>query len=401
MPAPKTRARRQPAGPQRPQAEQPAVEQSGPGCAEGAGQQVLRHAVTATCWLDPGDGGQPYPASVSFTGRRTRVSGRPRQGDRFDRVETVDYVVPGSGPISVTTKVPDVTPGEWIVWARPAGGPGRGRRTILPSPPSARRPGLRRFLWPKGNPVPAGNSGTHITTRAGGFATGPGLVPASWVPLVALGVVVALAVQGVLAGRAHLSAGAALAISLIACVAGAAGARAWYVALNRGKTEGIPTQGLCIQGFIVAAVAVLVAGLAVDGIPVRTFLDISAPGLFFGMAIGRQGCFLHGCCVGRPTAARWGIWASDGRVGARRVPAQQLESLACLVIGLAALFFVLQAPRPAAGTVFVGAVAAYTVCRQILFPYRAEPRRSSLGRSASMIVAGLVLIADVIAAIVA
>jgi len=357
--------------------------------------------VTATCWLDPGDGGQPYPASVSFTGRRTRVSGRPRQGDRFDRVETVDYVVPGSGPISVTTKVPDVTPGEWIVWARPAGGPGRGRRTILPSPPSARRPGLRRFLWPKGNPVPAGNSGTHITTRAGGFATGPGLVPASWVPLVALGVVVALAVQGVLAGRAHLSAGAALAISLIACVAGAAGARAWYVALNRGKTEGIPTQGLCIQGFIVAAVAVLVAGLAVDGIPVRTFLDISAPGLFFGMAIGRQGCFLHGCCVGRPTAARWGIWASDGRVGARRVPAQQLESLACLVIGLAALFFVLQAPRPAAGTVFVGAVAAYTVCRQILFPYRAEPRRSSLGRSASMIVAGLVLIADVIAAIVA
>jgi phosphatidylglycerol:prolipoprotein diacylglycerol transferase len=213
--------------------------------------------------------------------------------------------------------------------------------------------------------------------------------------------VVALAAQAVLAGRAHLSVGAALAISLIASVAGAAGARAWYVALNRGKTEGIQTQGLCIQGFIVAAVAVLIAGLAVDSIPVRTFLDISAPGLFFGMAIGRQGCFLHGCCVGRPTAARWGIWASDGRVGARRVPAQQLESLACLAIGLAALFFVLQAPRPAAGTVFVGAVAAYTVYRQILFPYRAEPRRSSLGRSVSMIAAGLVLIADVIAAIVA
>jgi len=54
-----------------------------------------------------------------------------------------------------------------------------------------------------------------------------------------------------------------------------------------------------------------------------------------------------------------------------------------------------------AGTAFIGAVAAYTVCRQLLFPYRAEPRWSSLGRGASMIAAGLVLTADVIVAIVA
>ena len=56
---------------------------------------------------------------------------------------------------------------------------------------------------------------------------------------------------------------------------------------------------------------------------------------------------------------------------------------------------------PPRGTVFVGALAAYTVCRQVLFPYRAEPRKSSLGRGASMIAAGLVLIADIIVAIVA
>ena len=399
---PKTRARRQPAGPRPRPSEQPAADQSGPGCAEGAGQQVLLHTVTATCWLDPGSDGQPYPVSVSFSGRRAGVSGRPRQGDRFDRVETVDPVVPGGGPVSVTAKVSDVTPGEWIVWARPIAGQDRGRRaTPLPSPPAAGRPGLRRFLSGKGNPVPAGNSGSRATTRVGACATGPGLVPASWVPLVALGVVVALAVQWVLAGREHLDTGTALAISLVASVAGAAGARAWFVALNRGKVQGIPTQGLCIQGFIVAAVAVLIAGLALAGIPIRTFLDISAPGLFFGMAIGRQGCFLHGCCVGRLTASRWGIWASDGRVGARRVPTQQLESLACLVIGLAALLVDLQARRPAAGTVFIGAVAAYTACRQLLFPYRAERRKTSLGRRTSLIAAALVLVADVIVAIVA
>ncbi len=346
--------------------------------------------------------GHRYPASVSFSGRRADVSGRPREGDRFDKMESIGPGITGSGPVSVTTKVSGVTAGEWIVWARPAGGTGQNRPTgTLPAPPATARLGLKRFLWPKGNPVAAGNSGTRVATRAGAFSTGPGLVPASWVPLVALGVVVALAVQAVLAGRAHLSAGAALGISLAASVAGAAGARAWYVALNRGKVQGIPTQGLCIQGFLAAATVVLTGGLALAGLPIGTFLDVTTPGLFFAMAIGRQGCFLHGCCVGRPTASRWGIWASDGRIGARRAPTQQLESLACLVIGLASLFVVLQSRRPAAGTVFVGAVAAYTLCRQLLFPYRAEPRRSSLGRAASMTAAGLVLVADVIVAIVA
>jgi phosphatidylglycerol:prolipoprotein diacylglycerol transferase len=95
-----------------------------------------------------------------------------------------------------------------------------------------------------------------------------------------------------------------------------------------------------------------------------------------------------------------GIWASDGRVGARRAPTQQLESLACLVIGLAALALVLRGRPLAGGTVFAGALAAYTLCRQLLFPYRAEPRKSSFGRAAAMIAGGLVLIADVIIAIV-
>ena len=399
MPPPKSRQRRQ-AGPQRSPTDQPAPELSGPGWAESTGQQVLAPAVTATCWLDPGDSGPPQPVSVTFSGRRAGVTGRPRPGDRFDLVETAGPLMPGSGPVSVTVKVADVTPGEWMVWARPVTGPAGGRPARPVASPPLRRPGLMRLLWAKGNPVQPGNTATLVTTRAGAFTTGPGLIPASWLPLVAAGVIVALAVQSVLAGRAHLPAGAALIISLAASVAGAAGARLWYVALNRGKVQGIPTQGLCIQGFIAGAVVVLIPGVLLAGLPLGTFLDVSAPGLLFGMAIGRQGCFLHGCCAGRVTGSRWGIWASDGRLGARRAPTQQLESLACLLIGLAALALVLHSPRPASGTVFVGALAAYTVVRQLLFPFRAEARRTSAGRLASMLAAGLVLAADIIAAIV-
>ena len=53
----------------------------------------------------------------------------------------------------------------------PAAGTGQGRRpTALPSPLLTDRLCLRRFLWAKGNPVPAGSSGTHVTTRAGGHS---------------------------------------------------------------------------------------------------------------------------------------------------------------------------------------------------------------------------------------
>jgi len=249
--------------------------------------------------------------------------------------------------------------------------------------------------------VAAEGPGTAARTRLGAFATGPGIVAASWPATVAAGMGLALWLLTVLLGRVHVGTGRALAVSAAVVLAGIIGARAWYVMLQRGKTEGLAFRGLCIQGTVAGGALAAVPALLIAGIPVGTFFDAAAPGLFFAMAIGRQGCFLHGCCVGRPTASRWGIWASDGRIGARRAPTQQLESLACLVIGLAALLLVLQSRRPAAGTVFVGAVAAYTVCRQLLFPYRAEPRRSSLGRAASMTAAGLVLVADVIVAIVA
>jgi phosphatidylglycerol:prolipoprotein diacylglycerol transferase len=183
-------------------------------------QQVLRHVVSATCWLDPGDAGDPYPVSVRFSGRRAGAGGWSRPGDRFDHVETPGNVVPGSGPVSVTAKISEVTPGEWMVWARPDTGTARGRPPMRPLPaPPAGQPGLRRLLWSKGNPVPAGNTGTRVRTRPGAYATGPGLVPSSWAPVVAAGVVAALAAQAALAGRAHLAIATALGVSLAAASA--------------------------------------------------------------------------------------------------------------------------------------------------------------------------------------
>ena len=166
--------------------------------------------------------------------------------------------------------------------------------------------------------------------------------------------------------------------------------------LERGKVSGLPVRGPCIHGFIAGAVAAGVPGLLLAGIPVGTFFDAAAPGVFLAMAIGRQGCFFTGCCAGRPTRSLWGIWSSDGRVGVRRLPAQQAESLACLLIAVAALAAFLRFGSSAGGAVFAGALAAYTLARQGLLALRAQPRRWALAQPVTLAVATAVLVADIL-----
>src|SRR6266567_2464159 len=68
---------------------------------ESATQQIL----AVTYWFDPALHPGSYPVTVRFSGRRVDVKGRLQPGDRFVHDETIEEVVPGSGPISLTARV--------------------------------------------------------------------------------------------------------------------------------------------------------------------------------------------------------------------------------------------------------------------------------------------------------
>lgn len=360
------------------------------GCAAAAEQATLSQVLTATYWLDPGETGPPYPVAIKFTGRRLDA-GTPGRGDRFEQTETVVTVLPGSGPVSITTRVRGLEPGDWLVRATPVVRRGP-RRPIKPHPVPGHhgKLSLTRMLWSKGNPLTPAGAGTRASTRMGAFAAGPGIIPASWSGFVAAGVLVALVLLAGLMARLDQPVGPAMAVALGASVAGAVGSRVWYLALKRGEARGLAVRGLCIQGFIAGVVVAGLAGLRLTRIPAGVFLDAAAPGLFFAMTLGRQGCFFTGCCEGRPTTSRFGVWSSDGRIGVRRVPAQLLESLVCLLIGAGALVAVLRVGDASGGAVFVGATAVYTIARQVLLAFRAEPRKTSLGRPITIAAAAAV-----------
>ena len=354
---------------------------------------VEPQALGLTYFFDAVADGEPYSVTIAFSGRRIGVRGKPRSKDVFEVTETVEHIVPGSGRLAITTRVVDVAPGEWQVTAMPTNDRRAGARS------SRREPGRQPRL-----PVGSASGATGYVPVIQVCA--PGVHVGAWPALVGLGVAVGLVLQALLASHAQLPFTSVLAVSLAASLVGLFGAKAYYLvghylmrrflpAHRDDERPAVRSAGMCIQGFVAGALVTLVAGALVTGLPVGVLLDVTAPGLFFGMTIGRFGCFFGGCCAGRPTASRFGLWSSDRRLGVRRIPTQLLESTLALCIAAPALLAMwVTKPHPG-GVVFVGAIAAYTLGRQALFPLRDNPRKTAHGRSLTMALTGLVILVDV------
>jgi phosphatidylglycerol:prolipoprotein diacylglycerol transferase len=345
-------------------------------------QHAEPQALGLTYWFDAAPEGSPYSVAVRFQGRRLGVKGRPGPEDSFTMVDSVERVIPGTGRQALTARVAGVAAGEWRVTVAPVAA--SSASTGGGASPRVRRPNN----LPRATASGATAFAPVVRVRA------PGVRLGAWPTLVSIGAAVGLGVQGVLAAHRQISAGRLLLISLVACVAGVVGGKLYYRATHRREKFRMLVLGMSVQGFVLAAVATVVLGAWLLGIPIGRALDVTAPGLLFGMSIGRMGCFLGGCCAGRPTASRWGLWSSNRRLGVRRVPVQLFESALAGLLGAAAALTAWSGYPHHDGLVFVASIAAYTLARQLLFPLREIPRLSRHGRQITLSMSVLVLVVN-------
>jgi phosphatidylglycerol:prolipoprotein diacylglycerol transferase len=369
--------------------------------------RVRQPVLAATYWFEPVSNttAQPYPVTIRFWGQRVGSEKAPQPGDTFVHEQTIERIVPGSGPVTLTARIRGVNAGDWNVTA--------GALEI--AAPPKRRSRLQRFaqraqqrvntqpftgsafvlprLWMNwAPPINAAEVAiAPIPTRLEPYIRIPGTLPYSWIMLVVVGMVVALITQAQLIAYVHLPVRTVSFATILAMAAGAVGAKVWHVVKHWNHPEGQGAAGWCIQGFILAAAVTAVIAFWVARVPLGVALDASAPALLFGMAIGRVGCFLAGCCGGPPTAARWGIWSSDQHVGARRVPTQLMEALFCLLTGLATLAIFLQ-HGPANGALFAAALAAYTLFREGILRLRSEQVTPRLPVAVTSVISAIVLL---------
>jgi len=157
--------------------------------------------LTVTCWLDPGEQGDPFTATVYFSGRRAEVTGKPRPGDTFSQEETVAGIVPGSGPVAVTAEVRGVSSGEWTVTARPVARPGGSPVRPYP-PPGANGASALRVPWPRRVPIPASPAVT-VRTAMLPFTKVPGVIRFAYATMVSLGVLFGLGLETLLLTGHH------------------------------------------------------------------------------------------------------------------------------------------------------------------------------------------------------
>ena len=101
--------------------------------------------------------------------------------------------------------------------------------------------------------------------------------------------------------------------ALYALIAGVVGARVFHVVHYFDSYEGhllsvfaIWKGGLELYGALLT-IAVIVLYLRYHKLPVRRYLDILAIGLMLTLVFGRIGCFMRGCCFGKPTNLPWAI----------------------------------------------------------------------------------------------
>ena len=102
---------------------------------------------------------------------------------------------------------------------------------------------------------------------------------------------------------------------ILALVGGVAGARIafviekWDTFARSGnplaEIVNITSGGLIYYGGVLAALALVVAYLRLKRLPIRRYLDILAASMMIGLAFGRAGCLLNGCCYGAVCDEHW------------------------------------------------------------------------------------------------
>jgi phosphatidylglycerol:prolipoprotein diacylglycerol transferase len=132
--------------------------------------------------------------------------------------------------------------------------------------------------------------------------------------------------------------------------------------------------GASMYGGLLLAVPLSFPLLAALDIPFWTYWDLASFTMLVGMIVTRAGCFLNGCCAGRPTSAWWGMHLPDYRgIWQRRVPSQILEAVWGTVVLVGALLLWKRAPFD--GVVFLCAVGTYGAGRIVLESLRDRPDR--------------------------
>jgi phosphatidylglycerol---prolipoprotein diacylglyceryl transferase len=134
-----------------------------------------------------------------------------------------------------------------------------------------------------------------------------------------LAVVSGVSLAAVRAARAGLGADVIMSLAFVLVVGGIVGARLFFViqywhllkgdtwAQTLGNLFSVDKGGLVVYGSLIGAALAFALFCRRYRLPALPLGDLIAPSLALGLALGRVGCLLNGCCFGGPTDHAWAV----------------------------------------------------------------------------------------------
>ena len=177
--------------------------------------------------------------------------------------------------------------------------------------------------------------------------------------------------------------------------------------LFRRPLQTLIKPGYMLHGGIAGGTIALVSIAYLTGTPVLKLLDGPALAMPLGEAIARLGCYVYGCCWGRPTTSRFGVrYTSPESKVVRCAPhlhnvkihPAQLYALV-VYLGMFAVFYALLPVAPFDGFFAGTYLIAHSLIRLSLEYFRQDDRGKLWGKlthtnlySAAMILGGIVVL---------
>ncbi|MCP2501182.1 MAG: prolipoprotein diacylglyceryl transferase [Deltaproteobacteria bacterium] len=217
---------------------------------------------------------------------------------------------------------------------------------------------------------------------------------------VAIGFLAALWVSGREIARQGLDREKFLDMGFWVVLSAIAGARLFHVLVYWRQYAEAPGEilklwngGLVFYGGFIAATAACVVFLRRNRMPFLPVADASSIGIVLGLAFGRLGCTMAGCCFGKPTDLPWAVIFTDpaclAPLNVPLHPTQIYES-----IGGFAIFGILYAARDrfrTPGTRFWTMLILYGAARAFFEIFRDDPRGFVGPFSESQVVSALLI----------
>ena len=234
------------------------------------------------------------------------------------------------------------------------------------------------------------------------FSIGP-LTVHSYGLMIALGILVCVFMGMYRARKYGYKDEAVLDIAILGILSGFVGAKLLYVLVEfdsflENPMDVLGSEGFVVYGGIIVGALVGILYCRIKKLPCWEYFDLLAPSIAVAQGFGRIGCFLAGCCYGRPTDTFWGVTFPEGSfapAGVPLIPTQLISSAGDFII--TGILLVYSKHNKKAGNVGILYMLLYGIGRFLVECLRSDDRGTvGLLSTSQFISIGIILLAIIL-----